>query len=161
MGRAVNRAPSIVFIDGYNLLHKVQGLGKLLKSHSDAARRGLVDLVCGRAMKGAVTWIVFDGVGEQISAAAGYHVVYSGSRSADEWIRVRLEREIQPRQALVVTSDAEVARHAKSLGARVEDADAYLGRESSGIAQSTSAEKPGDVLSDSERRLWLKLFENR
>lgn len=88
-------------------------------------------------------------------------VEYARMRSADDWIRGWLEREPRPGRALVVSSDAAVAAHARALGARVERSEDWLARPSTGLVAEDAGEKPRDTLTDTELQLWLRLFEGR
>ncbi|MFA6233568.1 MAG: NYN domain-containing protein, partial [Bacteroidota bacterium] len=114
------------YIDGYNLLHKISRLERLMKSNADAARRGLVEFVRKRVRGKGHVVLVFDGHGEVIGAGSSISVVFSLTRTADDWIRHNLEQDQHPRMTMVVSSDNEVRAHAVACGAAVRSAQEFI-----------------------------------
>ncbi len=145
-----------IYIDGYNVMHKVPRYSKLMKSDSDAARRGFVESLRGRIPGGAQAVVVFDGAGEHIASDGRISVRFSLTRSADSWIRKAVESETHPARVLVVSSDHEVQNHARACGAQVQRAEDFLNSREPGKPQE---EKPSaGTLSDREVSEWMKLF---
>ncbi|MBR9977704.1 MAG: NYN domain-containing protein [Bacteroidetes bacterium] len=148
------------YIDGYNLLHKVSRLERLMKSNADAARRGLVEMVRKRMRgKGRIT-IVFDGHGEVIGGGNVISVVYSLTRTADDWIRVNLEQDRQPRMALVVSSDNEVRRHAAACGARLMTAQEFVADRKTEDTDQTEMYIKTRTLTANEIEYWKEQFRD-
>lgn len=149
------------YIDGYNVLRKISRLERLMKSNADAARRGLVEFVRKRARgKGHIT-IVFDGHGDVIGAGSSIAVIFSLTRTADDWIRMHLEQNRQPRMALVVSSDNEVRGHALECGAEVMSAQEFIAdrrTEKEDHAEMYLKTRP---VPDSEVRFWLNEFDRQ
>ncbi|MBE0643018.1 MAG: NYN domain-containing protein [Bacteroidetes bacterium] len=147
------------YVDGYNLLHKISRLERLMKSNPDAARRGLVEFVRKRMRGKGQMIVVFDGHGEVIGAGTAISVVFSLTRTADDWIRFNLEQDRQPRMALVVSSDNEVRAHAAVCGAHLMSAQEFISdqkREKSDMVEMHLKNRP---LTDSEIQYWLDQFE--
>ncbi|MBI3538730.1 MAG: NYN domain-containing protein, partial [Candidatus Eisenbacteria bacterium] len=80
---------------------------------------------------------------------------------ADDLIRALVE-ELMDRdeRVTVVTSDLEVARHARAMGADVALADLFLTSIVSPAADDATPEKPATV-SRRELEEWADLFRNR
>lgn len=109
--------------------------------------------------------VVFDGPPRaEIAARYGpVEIVWSGERTADEWIERRIART--PAQWTVVTDDRELARRCHDAGAKVEPASALARRverphpDAPHPAQPTTApDKP--AAHDEERAHWRRVFED-
>jgi predicted RNA-binding protein with PIN domain len=146
------------YIDGYNVLHKIARLERMMKSNSDAARRGLVEFVRKRMRDKGQVVIVFDGHGDAIGAGNRVGVIFSLTRTADEWIRYQLERDPHPRMALVISSDNEVRAHAAACGADLMSAQQFISdrkKENTDLVEMHLKNRP---VTDSEIRYWLREF---
>jgi len=153
------------FVDGYNYLHRARlpVPRRLEEARSRLARR-LAPLARGG---GAVT-IFWDargrasaGVpgGSDREAVGGVEMCYCPGRDgADGAIRARLRAAPDPRSIRVVTDDAEVARAAKQLGARVSSVAAIekrlAGRAPAEPADDDKPPPPGP----DEIAGWLRYF---
>jgi predicted RNA-binding protein with PIN domain len=146
------------YIDGYNLLHKISRLERMMKSNADAARRGLVEFVRKRSHGKGQILLVFDGHGEVINAGNSISVVFSLTRTADGWIRVNLEQDRQPRMTLVVSSDNEVRAHAGACGAALLSAQEFIREEKSEKPDMGEMHLKNRTLSESEIKFWLDEF---
>jgi predicted RNA-binding protein with PIN domain len=152
----------LVYIDAYNVLHKVPQLSRLLKANADAARRSLVTMLASRRHHASKMQIVFDSYGEPITGLRGIKVVFAMTRTADAWIRMQLEKETNPRSVLVVSSDHEVCSHAAAMGADVQRAEEYLGAALTSASSSSDEEKKETrTLSKGEIDEWVALFQQR
>lgn len=147
-----------VYIDAYNVLHKIPHLARLLRSNADAARRGLVEIVSAHRVPGATMHVVFDAFGEPIGGGAGVTVVFAMTRTADGWIRMRIENDPAPRASLVVSSDHEVLAHAAAMGAATLSSERFLGSRATGAAPSGEEAKRRGRLPQSEIDEWMSLF---
>ncbi|MBR9974968.1 MAG: NYN domain-containing protein [Bacteroidetes bacterium] len=146
------------YIDGYNVLLKISRLQRLMKSNSDAARRGLVEFVRRRNRDKGHVVIVFDGHGDTVGGGSALTVVFSLTRTADDWIRYQLEQDSHPRMCLVVSSDNEVRAHAASCGARLLSAQEFITDRSSEKSDAVEMHLKTRAVSDSEVRYWLREF---
>ena len=148
------------YIDGYNVLRKISRLERLMKSNADAARRGLVEFVRKRMRsKGHIT-IVFDGHGEVIGGGPSIAVVFSLTRTADDWIRLHLELNRHPRMVLVVSSDNEVRGHALECGAEVMTSQEFIADRKAEKEDYTEMYLKTRPVPESEVRFWLKEFDS-
>jgi predicted RNA-binding protein with PIN domain len=150
-----------VYIDAYNVLHKIPQLSRLLKSNAEAARQSLVSVLASRHEHASTMHVVFDSYGAPITGPRGVKVVFAMTRSADAWIRMQVEKEGNPRSLLVVSSDAEVRGHAAAMGADVRSAEEFLGNAAAAAAPGDAPEKETRPLSKREVEEWAALFRRR
>lgn len=149
------------YIDGYNVLHKLSRLVRMMKLNPDAARRGFVEFVRKRMRGKGQVVIVFDGHGEGISGGSTIDVVYSLTRTADDWIRFALEQDRQPRMSLVVSSDNEVRAHAAVCGAALMSAQEFIEQEKREQPDRVEMHMKNRTLSEGEIRMWMEEFGKR
>jgi predicted RNA-binding protein with PIN domain len=153
-----------ILIDGHNLIGRLSALS--LKDPDDEEK--LVRLLKSyRARTGKKVTVVFDPGGPfslpRRRRVGGIEVVFAphGS-SADAVIVRRISEKRNPRDWLVITSDAELADQAARQGARVKSAKSFateLAGLRNGSPNSTLKEAPS--LSSKEVEEWLALFEGR
>lgn len=155
----------LIVVDGYNLIlrapHLQPGPDRTLRE----AREKLVNLLSWAVGSGDARFIVvFDGSDEGGPAREPQkgRVEVRFSRppeKADDLIRRVVEDELRHTDRLtVVTSDLEVARHARAMGADVALSDLFL---SSVVAPpGDEPEKPA-TLSKKEIEEWAELFRGR
>ncbi len=114
--------PRIV-IDGYNLIHAMPELARLVENDLERARDGLVSkLAVFRSGRGVRVTVVFDGqsmVAQQGRPPGGIEVVFSRApQNADAKIKTMLSLEKSPKSWTVVTSDNSIVRYARDYGAK-------------------------------------------
>jgi predicted RNA-binding protein with PIN domain len=152
----------LIIVDGYNVILRTPqlkpGEGRTLRE----ARTKLLNLMSWAFAPGDVQFIVvFDGAdGPAPSERKGrIEVRYSRPpHKADDVIRELVEERVQKVERLtVVTSDLEVARHARAMGADIALADLFVASVL-GPAASETPEKPSSTLSRKELEEWAKLF---
>lgn len=155
----------LIVIDGYNLIHRAPELrpqpGRTLRD----ARTKLLNLLAWAVGTDAHVLVVFDGAEPAGRDERSGHVDVRYSRppeKADDLIRRLVEEELPRVERLtVVTSDIEVARHARAMGAGVSLSDLFLasvlgpGREGEG-----ESEKPTS-LTKKELEEWAEIFRRR
>lgn len=123
--------PDWLIIDGYNLLHQVEELAKLVETDLMTARQRLVRLAENTAHRMAPqTTIVFDGQDEgQDAALTARHleVFFSpGNLSADTVIERLVSKYDRPEKILVVTSDRAEHATVSSAGAQVMSSQEFF-----------------------------------
>ena len=116
-------ASSRIVIDGYNLIHAMPELARLVGSDLERARDGLVSkLAVFRSGRGVRVTVVFDGRGTgapQTRPPGGIEVVFSRApQNADTKIKTMLALEKSPKSWTVVTSDNSIVRFARDYGAK-------------------------------------------
>ncbi len=114
--------PRIV-IDGYNLIHAMPELARLVDTDLERARDALVaKLAIYRSKRNVRVTVVFDGRGtatQQTRPPGGVEVVFSRApQNADEKIKNMLALEKNPRSWTVVTSDNSIIIFARDYGAK-------------------------------------------
>ena len=151
----------LIVVDGYNLILRSPQLkpggGRTLRE----SREKLVNLL-GWAIGGEAHFlVVFDGAEGVGGDEPGERVEVRYSRppqKADDLIRAIVEDKIEKVERLtVVTSDLEVARHARAMGADVALADLFLGSVLGPRGTSETPEKPA-TLTKKELAEWVEIF---
>jgi len=155
----------LIVVDGYNLILRTAALkpgpGRTLRD----ARAKLLNLLAWAYGAGDARFIVvYDGADVPGTEERGGRVEVRFSRppqKADDLIREIVEREVSDYIRLtVVTSDLEVARHARAMGADIALADLFL---ASAIDPARPGEAPEKPVTLSKRELeeWAALFRER
>ncbi len=122
-----------LIIDGYNLLHKVPELARMLGSDIQGARHRLVRFTEGTALAMAQqTTIVFDGreAGCEPSLTSKHFEVFfsPGNLSADSIIERLVCKFPTPGKILVVTSDHAEHDTVSSAGAHTMSSEEFMVR---------------------------------
>ena len=153
----------LVVVDGYNLILRTPALrpgeGRTLRQ----SRAKLLALLSWAVDQSVRFLVVFDGaeVRGRDSGLSRVEVRYSKPPDkADDLIRALVAEHVEREEALtVVTSDLEVARHARALGATVSLADLFLAS-LLGPGAAGDPEKP-PTLSKKELEEWADIFRRR
>ena len=122
-----------LIIDGYNVLHQVEELAKLLRTDLQGARHRLVRMIEETAHNMAKqTTIVFDGreAGSDAALSSKYlEVLFSpGNLSADTVIERLVCKLPNPGKSLVVTSDHAEHDTVSSAGAQTMSSEEFMDR---------------------------------
>ena len=144
-----------VIIDGYNLLGfagrmgSVGGPGSGVSEMEDARELLLRQLALYRQRKTHAVTVVFDGwrrgmTAERHEHRSGVEVIYSRRGETADAVIQRLAEEYG-REAAVVSSDRQVADHAKAQGAFVISAAEFAESLAAGLSSATPSEagQPG------------------
>lgn len=116
----------LYLIDGYNVLHKLQGLKEGSFKASQEKFIGLLEIF-SLNQKNAKIKVVFDGKGKfYTNQAAGVKVVFAGDISADRKIKDLLNHASFARDICVVSDDREIKAFARRFGARHLGVDKFL-----------------------------------
>ena len=159
-------AERLIVVDGYNLILRTPQLkpegGRTLRQ----SREKLVNLLSWGIGAGEARFlVVFDGAdagaigGGKEAGTQRVEVRFSRPpQKADDLIREIVEAEIDRVDRLtVVTSDLEVARHARAMGADIALADLFLASALDPAAAQEVPEKPATI-SKRELEEWAALF---
>jgi len=160
--------PRLIIVDGYNLVLRSPTLRPGPDRTLRQSREKLVNLLSWAVGAGDARFlVVFDGAegGGAESGSGRVEVRYSRPPDkADDVIRRIVEDSVSPgRRVTVVTSDLEVARHARAMGADVSLADLFMGSvlaSPGGPNEAAPSEKPTG-LSKRELEDWAALFRER
>jgi len=156
----------LIVVDGYNLVHRSPELRPGPGMSLEESRAKLVNLLSWVVGAGDATFlVVFDGADVKGSGEDGsgrVKVRYSTPpEKADDLIRRLVEDQVERVDRLtVVTSDVEVARHARAMGADVALSDLFLAGILGPRGSAEVPEKPGN-LSKRELEEWAALFRGR
>lgn len=160
----------LIVLDGYNIVHRAPqlkpGPGRSLRQ----AREKLVNLLSwmmgSEAARFLVVWDGAEGGGRD-ERSGRVEVRFSRPpEKADDLIRRIVETEVERvDRVTVVTSDLEVARHARAMGADVSISDLFLASALGAAApggeegEGGTPEKPA-TLSKAEIEAWAQLFRD-
>lgn len=159
-------AERLIIVDGYNVIHRSAqlrpGEGRTLRESRDK----LVNLLTWMmGWESARFMVVFDGaeVPGRDESSGRVEVVYSRPPDkADDLIRRLVEDKVDRVDKLtVVTSDVEVARHARAQGAEISLSDLFLASALGPIKDEVTGEEKPTTLSRAELQQWAELFERR
>jgi len=154
-----------MLLDGYNVIHADAALKRHAEKDMNRARLELIDrLKIYLKDKEVRMTLVFDGQGGitdvEMILPAKLQVMYSPfGQTADELILSSLRASANPREYIVVTSDAmDIGREARSLGAEVLSSGEFLKRIAKNAAESLNgrAEKP--LPNEDDMDFWLRVF---
>jgi len=97
-------------IDGNNLIGKIKILNQIQKKNKQQSREKLAFML-GRYFirRKASVSLHFDGFENNVIKVSAIKIIYSGSSSADEKIKREIERSKNPKNYILVTSDANLA----------------------------------------------------
>lgn len=149
-----------LLIDGHNLIGKMPDLS-LADPEDEAELVRRVQRYCQRHRRRAV--IVFDagvvgGRSPSLSGAGVEAVFAPPGRRADDVIRERLGKLRDPAGWTVVSSDREIQKMARQVGARAVSAEEFAEMLR---ASPTRAREPSPRLSEEEIQEWLDRFRQR
>ena len=156
----------LILVDGYNLILRSPSLKPGPDRTLREARDKLVNLLSWVVGSGDARFIVvFDGSDQhgEDEGAGRVEVRYSRPpQKADDVIRALVEDRVERVDHLtVVTSDLEVARHARAMGAEIALADLFLSSVIGPAGGASEApEKPASI-SKKELEEWAALFRSR
>ena len=154
----------LILIDGYNLILRTPALRPGKDRTLAQARDKLVNLLSWAiGGDGARFLVVFDGAEGGAAEEAQGRVEVRFSRppqKADDLIRDLVEQQVERVERLtVVTSDLEIARHARAMGADIALSDLFLAS-----ALGPTAAEPGEkptTLTKKELEEWAEIFRRR
>ena len=148
-------------VDGYNLIHAIPSLKKLLMHDAFQAREQLAHLVSRLTFKRKFRCtIVFDGVKppepRPSPTHSPVHIIFSSPLSADAKIKSMIEQSKNRSQLVVISSDREILDFAK-----VCSAETHTSKHFSNLLfeePDKGEEKDAGTLSKSQVDEWMKIF---
>ena len=146
-------------VDGYNLIHAIPSLKKLLAHDACQAREQLVYLISRLTFRRKFRCtIVFDGVKPPAPPPthSPVHVVFSSPGTADAKIKLMIEQSKNRSQIVIISSDREILNFAK-----VCSCTTYTSKHFSNLLFEESdkrEEKDAALLSKSQVEEWMKIF---
>lgn len=152
----------LIVIDGYNVIHRAPELRPGPDRTLRQSREKLLSLLAWAVGNHDSRFlVVFDGVegGNRDGSTGRIEIRYSRlPEKADDLIRRIVEDQVDRVERLtVVTSDIEVARHARQAGADISIADLFLASALGPVRQADPNEKPSTI-SRKELEEWAEVF---
>jgi predicted RNA-binding protein with PIN domain len=156
----------LIIIDGYNLILRSPSLRPGEGRSLQEAREKLINLLSWTVGAGDARFlVVFDGAqsGGGNEQEGRVEVVFSRPPDkADDLIRRVVEEKIDRVDRItVVTSDLEVARHARAMGADVSLADLFMASVLGAAASEGEAPEKPATFSKKEVEEWAEIFTRR
>ena len=158
----------LILVDGYNLVLRSPSLKPGADRTLREARDKLVNLLSWAVGAGQTRFlVVFDGSeqGGEDESTGQIEVRFSRPpQKADDLIRTLVEDWVERVDRLtVVTSDLEVARHARAMGAEISLADLFLASVMGPLAKEALGEAPEKPVTLSRKELeeWAESFRGR
>ncbi|MDH3975946.1 MAG: NYN domain-containing protein [Deltaproteobacteria bacterium] len=167
-----------IVIDGYNLIRQSDQLINLEAISLEEGRMGLIRLLADyKKIKGNLITVVFDGwksdnIGSSRDKVQGIDIIYSGRGDKADDVIKGMAHELRDK-IVVVTSDKDIANHAKKKGAVVisspefemkvrmtvggDDFSDFGDEEDYEVRSGTKKKGPARRLSKEERRKKSKL----
>ena len=155
----------LILVDGYNLILRAPALKPGADRTLRQSREKLVNLLSWAVGAGDARFlVVFDGSDARGEDEGSGRVEVRFSRppqKADDLIRTLVEDLVaRIERVTVVTSDLEVARHARAMGAEVALADLFMSSIVPPTRSGEAPEKPA-ALSKKELEEWAEIFRGR
>ena len=152
----------LIVIDGYNLILRTPELrpdGGRTLAESRMKLESLLAWVMGPDPRFLVVYDGADGMGASAKSGRVETRFSRPPQKADDLIRTLVEELLPKHESLtVVTSDAEVARHARAMGADIALADLFLASViGPARGRDETPEKPAS-LSKKELEEWAEIF---
>jgi predicted RNA-binding protein with PIN domain len=158
----------LVLVDGYNLILRSPSLKPGPDRTLRESREKLVNLLAWAVGATDTRFlVVFDGTEQRGDDQGSGRVEVRFSRppqKADDLIRRLVEERVKGVARLtVVTSDLEVARHARAMGADIALADLFMASVLGPLGGEGSAEAPEkpSTISRKELEEWAEIFRGR
>ncbi len=160
----------LIVLDGYNIVHRSPQLRPGKERSLREAREKLVNLLSwvmgGEPARFVIVWDGAEGGGRDDRSGRVEQRFSTPPDKADDLIRRIVEAEVdRAERVTVVTSDLEVARHARAMGADVSLSDLFLAsalgpRTAAPEGGGEEADKPAS-LSKAEVEAWAQLFREQ
>jgi len=160
-----------IFVDAYNLMHKVPELKVLLKQNQDICVDTMVAKLQGHFMgSGRKVILVFDGHGQNrhlknIEVKFSSTDITHNYGNADKMIKAMIDHFRNKRLLKVVSSDNEISWYARECGAKIQSSKSFWGelkdkKHKQQLATRDIDEKP-QVVTRGELEYLLKLFTKK
>lgn len=158
-------------IDGYNLIKQTPALNKDNLEDSRVALIKFLNIHRPQGSGNNQVTIVFDGKEGNLyyeASPASIEVIFSIDQSADDKIRMLVEKSAHPKNIVVVTNDREIQVSVRQFRAQVRTVDEFLKKfnHAQKLKQKTDKKNSADekVLSyslegkinEELKRIWLK-----
>ena len=113
-------------LDGNNLIGKIPELFNIQKKDPQSSRVKLAYMIDNyfSSRKEKVS-LHFDGFSKDVIKINNAKIIYSDNKSADEKIKIQIEKSKNTRQLIVVTSDNNLAQFAKVCSCKVIASDSF------------------------------------
>ena len=149
-------------IDGYNLIHAIPSLKKLLQHDAFQAREQLAFLVSRLTFKRKFRCtIVFDGVKpagiKSPLSHSPVHIVFSSPLTADDKIKSLIEFSKSRTSLVIITSDREILNFAKACACETHTSN-YFRQLLFEEEENSGVEKDQASLSKTQIDEWLRIF---
>ncbi|MBW7889204.1 MAG: NYN domain-containing protein [Bacteroidetes bacterium] len=148
-------------VDGYNVIHQIPSLKKLLAHNAEGAREQLIYYISRLTLKRKFRCtVVFDGEQantlQKQSVHAPIHVLYSFPQIADAKIKQMIEESKNRSLLVIISSDREILNFAQVCACETHTSKYFINLLFE--EQSSGEEKDSGPLSKTQVEEWLKIF---
>ena len=114
-------------IDGNNLIGKIKILNQIQKKNKQQSREKLAFML-GRyfSKRKASVSLHFDGFENDSIKVPGVKIIYSGSVTADEKIKIEIDRSKNPKNNILVTSDSNLAEFGRVCSCQIIKSEEFI-----------------------------------
>ena len=114
-------------IDGNNLIGKDKSLNQIQKKNKQQSREKLA-LILGRyfSKRKASVSLHFDGFENDLIKVPGVKIIYSGSVTADEKIKIEIDRSKNPKNNILVTSDSNLSEFGRVCSCQIIKSEEFI-----------------------------------
>ena len=114
-------------IDGNNLIGKDKSLNQIQKKNKQQSREKLA-LILGRyfSKRKASVSLHFDGFENDLIKVPGVKIIYSGSVTADEKVKIEIDRSKNPKNNILVTSDSNLAEFGRVCSCQIIKSEEFI-----------------------------------
>ena len=107
-------------IDGNNLIGKIKSLNQIQKKNKQQSREKLTFML-GRyfSKRKASVNLHFDGFENDVIKVSGIKIFYSGSITADEKVKLEIQRSKNSKNIILVTSDTNLAEFGRVCSCQI------------------------------------------
>ncbi|MBP1683304.1 MAG: hypothetical protein H6Q27_868 [Ignavibacteriaceae bacterium] len=114
-------------IDGNNLIGKDKSLNQIQKKNKQQSREKLA-LLLGRyfSKRKASVSLHFDGFESDLIKVPGVKIIYSGSVTADEKIKIEIDRSKNPKNNILVTSDSNLSEFGRVCSCQIIKSEEFI-----------------------------------
>lgn len=143
-------------IDGNNLIGKIKELSKIHLKDKKRSREKLAFIIerCSRLKKARIT-LHFDGFADLPIKIPDVKIIYSENSSADEKIKLQIEKSDNPRNILLVTSDHNLMQFGKVCGCSVMKSEDFYSQH---LSATEIQEEEGRIKNIDDVDEFKKLF---
>ncbi len=146
-------------LDGNNIIHKMPKLSKLAKKQDQHTREKLAFLVDRYfANKNIKCTLFFDGFVKDAIKTNKIKIQYSNNKTADELIRLEIERAANPKLYTIISSDNDITELAKVCSCKIVKSDEFVKLLDNSNEPKAAEIEEKEIITKLNNEDWIKCF---